>query len=678
MKTALIHFIFPVLYKFINKQHRLIKKNIPFVLISLVIFFFVTTELLGYSLVMNFMLASLKSNEMLKIQQAGDELDQWLANLRVQVEFLANTSYVRSVNWAIAEPYLQLELQRSPGFYWFTLIKPDGTYYNTRKGYIKGFNLKRRAYFKNPMMQGLTDIDDPVIGYSNGMKEIHISAPIWSFPQFNSGQLTAKISATRIHSLATLNLPTNLAEKPHTIGVLAGTIDVGSTSQLVEKIRAGNPGSYAFVLNSRGKIIIGSDNDLLVHGNTFIDKATSSISEEITSHKQGIELVEIFKRKWFYIAYLPLKQVKWSILLVVPQENLNRQLFPLNLLVSVIFTILLVTFFFAINFIKLFKQTNLQTEKLNQSYKDLQLQTEKLNQAYKDLQSAQTQLVHAEKMSSLGQLVAGIAHEINNPISFICGNITPITEYTNYLVYLLKHYQENYSHPVPIIQAELETGELDFIIEDIPKILNSLQVGVDRVRGIVLSLRTFSRLDEADVKKVNIHDGIDSTLMILQNRLKAKSDRPEIKVIKEYGQIPLMECYAGQMNQVFMNIFANAIDALEVRYHQQPLAGIKDFSGLIIIRTEYLPANLEIGSTQDSYPTPVIIICIIDNGSGISQENQSHIFNPFFTTKDIGKGTGLGLSISYQIVVERHGGKLECYSTLCKGTEFKIIIPISQ
>lgn len=166
--------------------------------------------------------------------------------------------------------------------------------------------------------------------------------------------------------------------------------------------------------------------------------------------------------------------------------------------------------------------------------------------------------------------------------------------------------------------------------------------------------------------------------MILQNRLKAKSDRPEIKVIKEYGQIPLMECYAGQMNQVFMNIFANAIDALEVRYHQQSLAGIKDFSGLIIIRTEYLPANLEIGSTQDSYPTPVIIICIIDNGSGISQENQSHIFNPFFTTKDIGKGTGLGLSISYQIVVERHGGKLECYSTLGKGTEFKIIIPISQ
>jgi PAS domain S-box-containing protein len=287
----------------------------------------------------------------------------------------------------------------------------------------------------------------------------------------------------------------------------------------------------------------------------------------------------------------------------------------------------------------------------------LQQQAQNLEQTLSKLKRTQAQLIHSEKMSSIGNMVAGVAHEINNPVNFIHGNLIPACEYAQDLLRLLGLYQKYFPNPPEEIQAEILAIDLDFLQEDMIKLLNSMSVGTDRIREIVLSLRNFSRLDEAEFKQVNIHDGIDSTLMILQNRLKAKQDHPEIKVIKEYGKIPPIECYPGQINQVFMNVLSNAIDVLEDSF----VSG----GGKIHICTEVFDSNW-------------VVIRISDNGRGIPQEIISKLFDPFFTTKDVGKGTGLGLSISYQIVVDKHRGQLFCHSIPGQGTEFVIKIPITQ
>ncbi|MBE9227363.1 histidine kinase [Phormidium sp. LEGE 05292] len=292
--------------------------------------------------------------------------------------------------------------------------------------------------------------------------------------------------------------------------------------------------------------------------------------------------------------------------------------------------------------------------------------TAELSQALSSLQQAQTQLVQTEKMSSLGQLVAGIAHEINNPINFIHGNLEHASEYIIGLLELVETYQKEIPQVSTNIEELIEEIELEFIQEDLPKLLSSMRVGTERIRAIVLSLRNFSRLDEAEVKAVDIHEGIDSTLMILGHRLKAKSECPAIDVIKEYGNLPLVECYAGQLNQVFMNILVNAIDALEEQNVNRSFADIQAHPNQITIRTNVLET------------AGFVVISIQDNGSGISPAVQPKLFDYQFTTKPIGKGTGLGLSISRQIVVEKHGGTLTCKSELGKGTEFAIAIPIHQ
>ncbi len=299
-------------------------------------------------------------------------------------------------------------------------------------------------------------------------------------------------------------------------------------------------------------------------------------------------------------------------------------------------------------------------------------QARELADALKRLQQAQTQLIQTEKMSSLGQLVAGIAHEINNPVNFIYGNVNYATEYAEELLRLIELYQQHYPAPVPELQEKIEAIELDFLLSDFPKILKSIRVGADRIRQIVVSLRNFSRLDEAEVKAVDIHEGIDSTLLILQNRLKSKPGGiPGIQLVKDYGELPQIECYAGQMNQVFMNVIANALDALEEKRCQLGSDGDvlpDEFSSVLptlTIRTEVAGSN-------------AIAIKIIDNGAGMSESVRSKIFDPFFTTKPVGSGTGLGLSISYQIVVEKHKGQLDCFSEVGVGTEFAIAIPIKQ
>ncbi|MGB3509681.1 MAG: ATP-binding protein [Microcoleaceae cyanobacterium] len=363
---------------------------------------------------------------------------------------------------------------------------------------------------------------------------------------------------------------------------------------------------------------------------------------------------------------------------------------------------------------------------------------EQLEVALKELRQTQTQLIHTEKMSSLGQLVAGIAHEINNPISFIYGNMSYSNKYISDLLKLINLYHQHYPTPDAEILSYIEEIDLDFIKEDLPKIMSSMQIGAERIRSIVLSLRNFSRLDESEKKLVNIHDGIDSTLLILKNRFNlvtglAKERKSEqIQVITKYGDLPLVECCPGQLNQVFINILNNAIDALEMsmlpnswtakkKLSHHTFLNMKNLSktsskttlsissktannnlqtslensgvsrnALVVNSNEYSDQILNLAKLSDrekqNKPTITIstevvdnnLICIriADNGLGITEEISKRIFDPFFTTKPVGKGTGLGLAISYQIVVEKHGGRIQCNSVLGEGCEFVIQIPI--
>ncbi|WP_337907146.1 ATP-binding protein [Iningainema tapete] len=314
------------------------------------------------------------------------------------------------------------------------------------------------------------------------------------------------------------------------------------------------------------------------------------------------------------------------------------------------------------------KKLEEQNVKLKHREEELELRvherTAQLSKSLHDLQQTQIQLVQSEKMSTLGQLVAGVAHEISNPLTSISGNIKHIEEYIHNLLEHLQLYQQHTSNPAPVVEAHAAEIDLDFLTEDLLKIINSVKVGTIRIGDISDSLRTFSRADTTSKVLANIHEGIDSTLMILQHRLKANNTRPAIKVIKEYGNIPLVKCYLGQLNQVFMNILANAIDALEESNQGHSFTDIEKLPNMITITTELSPDG------------QMVIIKIKDNGKGMSSEVKSHIFEHLYTTKTVGKGTGLGLSISHQIVVEKHGGYLNCESVVGFGTELAIAIPI--
>lgn len=304
-----------------------------------------------------------------------------------------------------------------------------------------------------------------------------------------------------------------------------------------------------------------------------------------------------------------------------------------------------------------------RTFELSEKNDKLKAQAIKLQKALDELRQAQAQLIQTEKMSSLGQLVAGVAHEINNPVNFIYGNLNHAKEYSEQLLHLIDLYQHSNHSPKPEIQDYIEEIDFEYLLEDLPKIFSSMQMGATRIREIVLSLRNFSRLDEADMKSVDIHEGIESTLLILQNRLNKNSAPSAIQVIKNYGKLPLVECYPGQLNQVFMNVIANAIDALEQRDRHRSQTQMKENSSTILIVTEVINSDR-------------IRIRIADNGTGVTEEVRSKVFDPFFTTKPVGSGTGLGLSISYQIVVEKHGGQVQCISAPGQGAEFIIDIPV--
>jgi PAS domain S-box-containing protein len=295
----------------------------------------------------------------------------------------------------------------------------------------------------------------------------------------------------------------------------------------------------------------------------------------------------------------------------------------------------------------------------------LQEKNQHLEQALQELQQAQTQLIQNEKMSALGNLVAGVAHEINNPIGFLNGSINNISEYIQDIFSHLKCYQDCYPESLPAVLDSANEIDLEFIIEDLPKIFDSMKLAVDRIRNISTSLRTFSRADSDCKVACNIHEGIDSTLLILKYRLKANEQRPEIKTIKKYSNLPLVECFSGQLNQVFMNILANAIDSIEESNQGRTFAEIKANPNTITVTTDVGDDNR------------TVVIKIKDSGKGMSEEVKARIFEHLFTTKGVGKGTGLGLSISRQIVEETHKGSLTCYSVLGEGTEFAIVLPLT-
>jgi two-component system, NtrC family, sensor kinase len=614
----------------------------------------------SYQSIYSLTLDSLKKNAFLATQTGAQDIDLWLSNLKIHTETLANTEIVRSLDWSVTEPYLKTEIPHFTGVYTIAVGTSDGWRHAVG---AKPVSIQDRPYFQKAMA-GATNVSDPLISRALQTPSIAIAAPIRS----ESG--STAVPTGEIHTL----------------------INLDRVSQVVNQLHYGNQ-SYAFALSSEGKAIVHPHQAWV---STFekpapslvkaADPALAMIAQRMVSKQQGMELVQI-DGTWQYVAYLPLKTAEWSIALVIPRANVEAPLQALNLLVAVIagLLILLMGFLWRVKFMeqRVLRRSNQALEsrvadrtaelsntlaQLQQSQTQLQQANEVLEErvtertfelcaTLNELQHSQSRLIQSEKMSSLGQLVAGVAHEINNPVNFIYGNLVHVNNYAQDLINLVGLYQHHHSPPHPTIHQAEDEIELDFLIEDMPQVLTSMKMGATRIKDIVLSLRIFSRMDEAEVKAVDIHQGIDSTLVILGHRLKATAHRSAIEVVKAYGDLPLVECYAGQLNQVFMNILGNAIDALEETTLKQP-----QYLAQITIQTAVVDGRVN--------------IAISDNGPGMAEAVRRNIFNPFFTTKPIGKGTGMGLGISYQIITERHGGTLDCTSALGQGTTLAIQIPM--
>ncbi|MEG4885550.1 ATP-binding protein [Microcoleus sp. F8-D3] len=738
-----------------------------------------TTACISYFFVRGLILDNLKEIALLKLEKGTDEIDRWLSSRKAEIETIAYDPTVGTLNWKLVEPRLQGEIYRLKEYFVLSLTKPDGSFINTLGNRA---NSKDRQHFKKAIA-GQLNVSDPLIGRSTKVSTIVISAPIWALPPAPN----------------------------QVIGVLSGSIKLDRVTSVANSLLYGSD-SYAFALNSQGVPIVHPNNNLI--GNTdrpapsFLqskDLPLSTIARQMIDRQTNIELVKI-DNKWVYVAYAPLKEVNWSMALVIPRENIESQLQALNLLTSVVAGLLLPAMLAAIwliyssennraqaereamlnriagrirasleldkivqstveeivsllhleraafgwykpqekmlqilwecspsdgstqpiNFDAYFVENVLlrsgqgepiifsrntfaegaaqqielkansylavpvQTQNQPQGYlicshaihwlwsgEEIQLlkavadqlaiaitqahlysqtqnQVKLLNSALNELKKTQTHLVQSEKMSSLGQMVAGIAHEINNPVNFISANLPHTSKYTKDLLELVSLYKEAFPEVPQKIADFTEEIELEFIEEDLPHILNSMKIGSERIRSIVLSLRNFSRLDESDKKLADIHEGIENTLLLLSNRLKNR-----IYIVKKYGKVPAVECYPSQLNQVFMNLLSNAIDALNE---------IDRLDKIITISTGVVREN----------GGKFLKVAIADNGPGIPDSVKDQIFNPFFTTKEVGKGTGLGLAISYKIVVDGHGGSIAISKPPGGGTECLIKIPITN
>ncbi|MHC5674632.1 sensor histidine kinase [Nostoc sp.] len=588
------------------------------------------TAITSYNIVKGLLLDSLKEQALLKTRQGQDDIDNWLAIRKTEIKTLANSLVVRSLDWSVMEPYLQSEVTRLQSFLLIALVTPDGTLINTQGGRP---NVKDRDFFQRSMA-GETVAADPIIGRTSNQLQIQISSPI----------------------------PAEIGTKP--AGVLMGGIPINRVVEVISNLHQGK-GSYAFALNSQG-VPIAHPNAKLIGtpekvAQSFLKSPNPrlvEITQQMVAKRTNIELAQL-DGKWSYVAYTPLREANWSVALIVPQENIESPLQALNLLATVLGGLLVV------GLIGAWRQMQLYEQIRDRAFISSQ-QAQQLSKTLKELQNTQAQLIHTEKMSSLGQLVAGVAHEINNPANFIHANLNHASEYSQGILDLLKLYEQTYPNPTPEISDRAQDLDIEFLAEDLPKLMASMQVGTKRIREIVLSLRNFSRLDEAEMKFVDIHEGLDNTLMILNRRLTATPNQSEIQIVKKYGDLPLVECYAGQLNQVFMNVLVNAIDALEEASQKRSFEDIKTHPNQIQIQTQIDE------STHDA------IVQIYDNGIGMSEDVKKRVFDHMFTTKPVGKGTGLGMAIAYQIVVDKHAGNIEVDSTPGWGTEFTIRIPLTS
>ncbi|MGC8712785.1 MAG: sensor histidine kinase [Leptodesmis sp.] len=580
----------------------------------------------SYQLVRNTMLESLEKNAFLELSEGRESLDRWLSNQKVHVETLAHTAQVRSMDWAKTEPYLKAEILRFSDLYAIAIGKPDG-WRNVIGG--KPANVADRAYFKKAMA-GMTSVSDPLISRASKTPTIAVATPIRQNFDTNSQPIG------EIHSLVRLD----------------------RVSLVVSKLQYGNH-SYAFAVDSQGRVVAHADRSYSFNQKQVQDPQLLPVIQYMLKNKQGIDLIKVGDRMQ-YVAYLPLREADWSVALVIPRENIESQLQFLDV-IALVMAGMAAALVIGLGRVQAIEQRHLK--KSNELLeKRVAERTAELSNTMEQLQQSQLRMIQTEKMSALGNLVAGVAHEINNPVNFIHGNITHVDEYARDLLHLIHLYQQHLPTPPEPIQDYLENIDFEFLAQDLPKTLASMRVGTDRIQQIVLSLRNFSRLDQAEVKPVDIHEGIDSTLLILQHRLKATPNQTGVEVIKDYGELPLVNCYASQLNQVLMNILVNALDAMEDQRNPN--------------LTPAPPCTIRIQTRK--LDSGMVQIAIADNGSGMTPEVQQQIFDPFFTTKPVGKGTGMGLSISYQIVTKRHQGKLYCVSQPGKGTEFFLEIPIQK
>ncbi|MDZ8221502.1 sensor histidine kinase [Nostoc sp. ChiVER01] len=618
----------------IKKNYYLSKwRSRNLLLLSIVVILSISisaTAITSYNIVKGLLLDSLKEQALLKTSQGQDDIDNWLAIRKTEIKTLANSLVVRSLDLSAIQPYLQSEVKRLQTFLLMALATPDATLINTHGDHL---NVKDREFFKRSMV-GETVAADPIIGRTTNQLQIQISSPI----------------------------PAETGTKP--AGVLMGGIPINRVVEVISNLHQGK-GSYAFALNSQG-IPIAHPNIKLIGtpekaAQSFLNLPNPQlveIAQKMVAKRTSIELVQLDGR-WSYVAYTPLREANWSVALIVPQENIESPLQALNLLATVLGGLLV------IGLISAWRQVQLYEQIRNRAFVFSQ-QAQELSKTLKELQNTQAQLIHTEKMSSLGQLVAGVAHEINNPANFIHANLNHANEYSQNILDLLKLYEQTYPNPTPEIRDRAQDLDIEFLAEDLPKLMASMQGGTKRIRQIVLSLRNFSRLDEADMKFVDIHEGLDNTLMILNHRLTATPNQPEIQIVKKYGDLPLVECYAGQLNQVFINVLMNAIDALEEASQKRSFKDIKTNTNQIKLQT------------QVDKSSHYAIIQIYDNGIGMSEDVKQRVFDYMFTTKPVGKGMGLGMAIAYQIVVDKHAGIIEVDSTPGCGTEFTIRIPLTS
>ena len=756
------------------------------------------TGCISYQSLRRLIINKSERNALLEVRERSNKIDRWLATRKTEIEILANTPPVRSMNWLVAKPYLVSEINRLQEFQHFALIEPDGSYFTTKVGRAL-INVSDRQHFKKAMA-GEVYVSDPTISRTIKKQSIvPISAPVWS----NSAKSMDKI-----------------VEKP--IGVMNGVISIDRIAEVVQELEY-TAGTYAFLLNSQGVPIVHPDAGLI--GN--IDKPAPSLLEsadhnlanvarEMVYQKTGILLTQINDAR-VYVAYLPLEQAEWSIALVIPRDNLEKELLPLNILAAVATLLLTAAIFAAIVALKLFARHHIRTrteallhrltgriraclhpdrilqttveelgtllkldrvifgwydsrkdtlefcweycreglpgrlgifgasggpsgdlaarlhrcetivlkktvapdstasqepphlELINSRYaavpiltqtnrlgyllasanrrfatpdevevleaiadslaiaiaqsqlhEQIQEELKLLEEVLTKLRRTEEHLIQSEKMTIVGQLAAGIAQEINNPINFIYGSLIHVNDYLKDLLNIIRFYGEQYPESVPGVAQQIENFDLDFISQDLPQILNSLKTRTDHIRQIVLALRNFSLPDEATKKRANLNEIIDNILLLLTHRLEQK-----ILVVKEYSNLPSIMCYPGQLSQVFVNILSNAIDAVN---------SIEKSDQTIIIKTNIV----------ESSTGRFIAVSIAHNGSRIPPEVQQRIFDPFYQTKSLKNFTGLGLSVCYKIIVELHGGRLTVQSPVQSqiesqtggGAEFMVKLPI--